>query len=125
MKPIQTTQAPAAIGPYSQGIECKDFLFISGQLGLIPESGQLCEGVEAQTEQALRNLEAILAARHLATRSLLKVSIFVVDLSHFETINRIYASHLIEPYPAREVVQVAALPKGGLVEISAIAVIGE
>lgn len=118
---IQTEAAPAAIGPYSQAVRHNGFLFISGQLGLSPENGTLAAGIEAQTTQCMNNLAAILRAAGLQTSHLLKVSIFLTDLAHFETVNHIYASILTEPYPAREVIQVAALPKGAEVEISAIA----
>lgn len=113
--------APAAIGPYSQAIEIDGFVFCSGQLGLDPATGQLLEGVEAQTERALLNLEAVLAAAGLTTADVAKTTIFLADLANFSQVNAIYGRHMVEPTPARSTVQVAALPRDALVEIEAIA----
>ena len=121
MKPIQTDQAPAAIGPYSQAVSQKGLLFVSGQLGLDPATGALAEGVEAQTRRALQNLVAILAAAGLGTKNVLKTTVYVANMDDFALVNRLYAEVFAPPYPAREVVQAARLPKNGLVEISAIA----
>ena len=121
MKPIQTNQAPAAIGPYSQAISHNGLLFVSGQLGLDPASGALAEGVEAQTRQALRNLVAILAAAGLGPQHVLKATVYVANMDDFALVNRLYAEVFAPPFPAREVVQAARLPKNALVEISAIA----
>ena len=121
MKPIQTDQAPAAIGPYSQAVSHGGLLFISGQLGLDPASGALADGVEAQTRRALQNLVAILAAAGLAPDRVLKATIYVADMADFALVNQLYAEVFRPPFPAREVVQAARLPKNGLVEISAIA----
>jgi 2-iminobutanoate/2-iminopropanoate deaminase len=121
MKPIQTDQAPAAIGPYSQAVSHGGLLFISGQLGLDPASGALAEGVEAQTRRALQNLVAILAAAGLAPDRVLKATIYVANMDDFALVNQLYAEVFRPPFPAREVVQAARLPKNGLVEISAIA----
>lgn len=121
MKPIQTVQAPAAIGPYSQAVSHGGLLFISGQLGLDPASGALAEGVEAQTRRALQNLVAILAAAGLAPDHVLKATIYVANMDDFALVNQLYAEVFQPPFPAREVVQAARLPKNGLVEISAIA----
>ena len=120
-KAVSTTAAPAAIGPYSQAIEIDGFLFCSGQLGLDPVTGQLVDGIEDQTERALLNLEAVLAAAGMTTADVVKTTIFLVDLAHFATVNAIYARHMVEPAPARSTVQVAALPRNALVEIEAIA----
>ncbi len=121
MIPIQTPLAPAAIGPYSQAVSKNGLLFISGQLGLDPASGALAEGVEAQTRQALHNLAAILAAAGLAPSNVLKTTLFLADMDDFALVNHLYAELFSPPFPAREVVQAARLPKNARVEISAIA----
>ena len=121
MKPIQTDQAPAAIGPYSQAVTQNGLVFVSGQLGLDPASGALAEGIEAQTRRALQNLVAILAAAGLGTKHVLKATIYVANMDDFALVNKLYSEVFAPPYPAREVVQAARLPKNGLVEISAIA----
>ncbi|HOE01085.1 MAG TPA: Rid family detoxifying hydrolase [Kiritimatiellia bacterium] len=121
MKPIHTDNAPAAIGPYSQAIEHQGLLFISGQLGLDRVTGELVACTEAQTRLALQNLQAILAAAGLGPQNVVKATIYVANMADFALVNRLYAEVFSPPYPAREVVQAAALPKGGLVEISAIA----
>ena len=118
---IHTASAPAAIGPYSQAIQMGDFLFTSGQLGIIPESGELAQGVEAQTEWALKNLGAILEQAGMSYANVLKTTVFVADLADFAKVNAIYQQYFVGAYPARSCVQVAALPKGGLVEIECIA----
>ncbi len=118
---ISATGAPAAIGPYSHAIGQGDLLFLSGQLGLDPATGELREGVQAQATQAMTNLMAVLDAAGLGPENVLKTTIFLVDLADFATVNAIYGGFFAEPYPARSTVQVAALPKGGLVEIEAIA----
>ena len=113
--------APAAIGPYSQAIAIDGFLFSSGQLGLDPAGGGLLEGVEAQAERALTNLEAVLEAAGLTMGDVVKTTIFLADLGDFAAVNAIYARHVVAPAPARSTVQVAALPLGARVEIEAIA----
>ena len=120
MKPIQTDQAPAAIGPYSQAVTQNGLVFVSGQLGLDPASGALAEGIEAQTRRALQNLVAVLAAG-LGPKNVLKATIYVANMDDFALVNKLYAEVFAPPFPAREVVQAARLPKNGLVEISAIA----
>lgn len=121
MNAIQTDQAPAAIGPYSQAVSKNGLLFVSGQLGLDPAGGALAEGIEAQTRRALQNLVAILAAAGLGPRHVLKATIYVANMDDFALVNKLYAEVFVPPYPAREVVQAARLPRNGLVEISAIA----
>ena len=121
MNVIQTDQAPAAIGPYSQAVSKNGLLFVSGQLGLDPATGALAEGVEAQTRRALQNLVAILAAAGLGTKNVLKATIYVANMDDFALVNQLYAETFAPPFPAREVVQAARLPKNALVEISAIA----
>jgi 2-iminobutanoate/2-iminopropanoate deaminase len=118
---IASSAAPAAIGPYSQAIEIDGLVFCSGQLGLDPVTGNLLDGVENQTDRALLNLEAVLAAADLTMADVVKTNIFLVDLAHFAQVNAIYAAHVIEPAPARSTVQVAALPRNALVEIEAVA----
>lgn len=112
---------PAAIGPYSPAIAAGDELYCSGQLGLDPETGALADGVAAQAEQAIANLGALLTAAGFGFTDIVKTTIFLVDLADFATVNEIYGRALSQPYPARSTIQVAALPKGGLVEIEAIA----
>ena len=121
MQPIQTDQAPAAIGPYSQAVRAGDFLYCSGQLGLEPATGNLAEGVEAQTRQSLANLEAILASEGLGFGDVVKTTIFLADMADFGLVNGIYAGCFKGDCPARSTVQVAGLPKGGRVEIEAVA----
>ncbi len=121
MKPIQTAQAPAAIGAYSQAVSRNGLLFVSGQLGLDPASGALADGVEAQTRRALQNLAAILAAAGLGPQNVLKATVYVANMDDFALVNKLYAEIFAPPFPAREVVQAARLPKNALVEISAIA----
>jgi 2-iminobutanoate/2-iminopropanoate deaminase len=118
---ISTGSAPAAIGPYSQGIRSGDMVFCSGQLGLDPVSGELADGVEAQAERALRNLASVLDAAGLSFDDVVKTTIFLADIGDFAAVNAVYARHMPDPPPARSTVQVAALPKGGLVEVEAIA----
>jgi len=120
-KILFTADAPAAIGPYSQAVQIGDFLFTSGQIGIIPAVGELAEGVEAQTEQAMRNLGAILKENGMNYANILKTTVFVADLNDFAKVNAIYASFFSADYPARSCVQVAALPKNALVEIECIA----
>jgi 2-iminobutanoate/2-iminopropanoate deaminase len=118
---IQTNGAPAAIGPYSQGIRSGELVFCSGQLGLDPATGELAAGVEAQAERALRNLGAVLDAAGLGFADVVKTTVFLADVNDFAAVNAVYASFMPEPPPARSTIGVGALPKGGLVEIEAIA----
>ena len=119
---LSTGEAPAAIGPYSQGIDTGELVFCSGQLGLDPASGVLVDGgVEAQAERSLRNLTAVLDAAGLTFADVAKTTIFLVDMTDFAAVNAVYGRFMPEPPPARSTVAVAALPKGGLVEIEAIA----
>jgi 2-iminobutanoate/2-iminopropanoate deaminase len=118
---VSTTGAPAAIGPYSQGIGADGLVFCSGQLGLDPATGTLVEGVEAQADRALRNLGAVLDAAGLTWADVLKTTIFLADMDDFGTVNAVYGTYMPDPPPARSTVAVKTLPKGGLVEIEAIA----
>ena len=121
MQPVQTDHAPAAIGPYSQAVMKNGLLFISGQLGLDPAAGTLAAGIEAQTRRALQNLVAILKAAGLGPQNVLKATVYVASMDDFALVNKLYAEVFTPPFPAREVVQAARLPKNALVEISAIA----
>ena len=118
---ISTAGAPAAIGPYSQAIAVDGLLFCSGQLGLDPASGNLVGGVEAQAERSMLNLRAVLDAAGLTFENVVKTTIFLADMADFAVVNAVYGRFMPDPPPARSTVQVAALPKGGLVEIEAIA----
>ena len=118
---VSTKEAPAAIGPYSQAIDAGDTVFCSGQLGLDPASGNLREGLEAQTRQSLANLGAVLKAAGLGPERIVKTTIFLVNMGDFAKVNEIYGDFFGSHRPARSTVAVAALPKGGLVEIEAIA----
>lgn len=118
---INTTAAPAAIGPYSQAVRAGDFIFTSGQIGLDPVTGKLVEGIEAQTRQALANLAVILEAAGATLENVVKTTIFLTDMGDFQTVNMIYASEFAADPPARSTVQVAALPRRALVEIEMVA----
>lgn len=122
---ISTSNAPAAIGPYSQAIRAGQFLFASGQLGLDPTSGELREGIEAQTRQALANMQAVLAEAGVTIADVVKTTIFLADMADFAVVNRIYGEVFSHEPPARSTVQVAALPKNGLVEIEMIVFLRE
>ncbi len=111
------------MGPYSQAIKTNGLVFASGQLGLDPASGKLREGLEEQTQQALANLSAVLEAAGANLQDVVKTTIFLVDISQFSAVNRVYGAAFNGVPPARSTVQVAALPLGGLVEIEAIAVV--
>jgi 2-iminobutanoate/2-iminopropanoate deaminase len=114
--------APAAIGPYSPAVLSKDFVFLSGQIPLNPDTGKLVDGgIEQQTEQVLRNVDVILSHLGLSFREVVKTTIFLTDLATFSTVNSIYQKVLGEAKPARSTIQVAALPLGAQVEIEMIA----
>lgn len=119
---INSKNAPAAVGPYVHAVKAGEFLFTSGQIGLIPESGELQEGIEAQTEQALKNLGAVLAEAGMDYSDVIKTTVFLDSIGDFATVNEIYAKYFTGDAPARSCVEVANLPKGALVEIEAIAV---
>lgn len=118
---IQTADAPAAIGPYSQAIQTGNLLLTSGQLGLDPITGSLPEGVEAQAEQALKNIGAILSEAGYTKEDVVKTTVFIRNMGDFGKVNTIYAAFFGDHKPARSCVEVSALPKGGLVEIEVIA----
>lgn len=124
MYAVHTDLAPKAIGPYQQAVWAGSTLFLSGQLGLDPQTGRLCQGVEKQTQQAFANIQAILQAASLDLSNIVKMTIFVKDLQDFAIVNKVMQSIFDEhniAYPARSCVEVARLPKDGLVEIRAIA----
>ncbi len=120
---ILAQNAPAAIGPYSHAVVSGSFVFTSGQLGFDPSTGKLLEGVEAQAEQAFKNLEAVLKASGASLADIVKTTVFLADMKDFPLVNKIYGAHFEGDYPARSCVQVAALPAGGLVEVEAVAVL--
>jgi 2-iminobutanoate/2-iminopropanoate deaminase len=125
-KIISTSEAPAAIGPYSQAVRSGNFLFCSGQIPLDPKSGQIVSGdIATETRRVLDNSGAVLKAEGLAFQNIVKTTIFLTDLGDFQTVNEVYGSYFKQQPPARSTVQVAALPKGAKVEIEAIAVADE
>ena len=122
-KIIATLNAPAAIGPYAQAVDGGSVLITSGQLGLDPTTGELAQGIEAQTRRALENVKAILAQAGLTMDSVIKTTVFLQRMSDFAAMNAVYADFFTQgSYPARSAVEVGALPKGGLVEIECICV---
>jgi 2-iminobutanoate/2-iminopropanoate deaminase len=123
---VQTSAAPAAIGPYSQAIRNGELVLTAGQVGIDPATGELVDGgVAAQAERALRNLTAVLDAAGTSPERVVKTTVFLADMADFAAVNEVYARHFSAPYPARSTVAVAGLPKGALVEIEAIALAGE
>ena len=123
MKPISTSNASAAIGPYSQAVDSgAGLVFLSGQLPIDPATGAFPEGgIQAQTRQSLRNVQAILSAAGLSLAHVVKTTVFLSDMADFAAMNEVYATFFAEPFPARSAVAVKALPKGALVEIECIA----
>lgn len=121
---ISTSNAPAAVGPYSQAVRVGNFVFTAGQIGLSPETGKIVEGgTEAQTRQVMQNLASVLEAAGTGLANVIKTTIFVTDLGEFAAINQVYGSFFSNQPPARSTVQVAALPLGARVEIEAVAVL--
>lgn len=120
VNPVHTDNAPAAIGAYSQATLAEGFLFTSGQLGLVPATGELAEGVEAQARQAFANLEAICEAAGTKLANAVKITIFLADINEFAVVNKVMIEVMAAPFPARSCFAVAALPKGGRVEIEAV-----
>lgn len=120
---INAKNAPAAVGPYVHAVKVGDLVFTSGQIGLIPETGVLAEGIVSQTEQVLKNLGAVLAEAGLTYSDVIKTTVFLDNIDDFGTVNEIYAKYFIGDAPARSCVEVAALPKGALVEIEVVAAI--
>jgi len=121
LQAINSKKAPQAIGPYSPGIKLGDFVYLSGQLGLNPESGELVsESIAEQTTQVMENIQALLAEIGLAMHHIVKTTVFLSDLADFAAMNEVYAGYFTAPYPARSTVGVAALPKGAKIEIECL-----
>lgn len=119
---VQTKDAPAAIGPYSQGIVSGGFLFVSGQIPIVPGTGEILKGsIEEETEQVLKNVLGVLKAADVSSDDVVKTTIFIKDMNQFAAINQVYAKFFKEPYPARSTVEVARLPKDVRIEIEVIA----
>ena len=121
MKTVSTNKAPAAIGPYSQAQIVGDLVFCSGQIPVIPETGALAQGLEAQANQVFKNIAALLTAAGSDISKVVKTTVFIKNMDDFAAINAIYAQYFTEPFPARSCVEVARLPKDALVEIEVIA----
>lgn len=122
-KIISTSEAPAALGPYSQAVRVGSTIYCAGQIPLDPKSGQIVDGdVKVQTRRVLDNITAVLKAERLTFDHIVKTTIFLIDLGDFQTVNEVYGSYFKQAPPARSTVQVAALPKGARVEIEVIAV---
>lgn len=121
-KAISTDKAPAAIGPYSQAIEVNGMVYTSGIIPVVPSTGEIPSGIEAQAEQAIGNLAALLKESGTSTENVVKTTVFIKDMNDFSKINEIYAKYFVGVYPARSCVEVARLPKDVLIEIEAIAV---
>lgn len=119
---LATEQAPAAIGPYSQGIAAGETVYVSGQLPLDPATGAFPEGIAAQTAQSLKNIQAILAQQGMTLANVVKTTVFLADINDFAEMNEVYGEFFTQPYPARSAVQVAKLPKDAPLEIECIAV---
>ena len=123
MKEIQSTAAPAAIGPYSQAIEANGMVFASGQIPIDPSTGNIVEGgIEQQTHQSLRNVKAVLEAAGTDLAHVVKTTVFLSSITDFANMNEVYAQYFSQPFPARSAVAVKDLPKGALVEIEVVAV---
>ncbi len=120
-QPIATTNAPGAIGPYSQAIDAGAFVFISGQIPVNPANGEFPEGITAQTAQSIANIKAILAEAGLSIDNVVKTTVFLADMNDFGAMNAVYADNFTAPFPARSAVAVKELPKQVLVEIEVIA----
>lgn len=122
MKVISTQNAPAAIGPYSQGLNSGNLVFVSGQIPVDPKTGLMAETIEEQAKQSLTNLKSILAAEGLEMKNVIKTVVFLSDLADFPKVNAVYETFFTAPYPARSCVAVAGIPKGAKLEIECIAV---
>ncbi len=122
VKQLSTANAPAAIGPYSQGLEVGNLVFVSGQIPVNPQTGTMADTIEEQAAQSLTNLKNILAESGLTMNDVIKTTVFVQDLGDFPAMNAVYETFFTQPYPTRSCVQVAAIPKGAKVEIECIAV---
>jgi len=122
---VETTEAPKAIGPYSQAVVVNGFVYTSGQIGSDPKTGTLAEGVEAQSEQVLKNIAAVLKASGSSMANVVKTTVFLADMNDFAAMNEIYLKHFKSPFPARSTVQVARLPRDAKIEIEVVAVLNK
>ena len=120
---ISTPHAPSAIGTYSQAVRCGDTIYLSGQIGLDPETMQLVEGIDAQGKRVFDNLKAVAEAAGGSLDDAAKLTIYLTDLAHFAKVNEIMAAYFKQPYPARAAIGVASLPRAALIEADAILVI--
>ena len=118
--PVNTSDAPAAIGTYSQAVRAGDTVYVSGQIGFDPATMQLVEGIEAQIHRVFKNLAAIAGAAGLGLERAVRMTVYLTDLGHFAKVNEIMAQYVREPYPSRVAIGVASLPRGALVEIDCI-----
>lgn len=121
MKEIQTNNAPAAVGPYSQAVVTNNMLFTSGQIPVNPLTGEIPDGIEAQANQVFTNLKNLLEAAGTNIAKTIKTTVFIQNMDDFAKVNQIYEAYFSEPYPARSCVEVSKLPKGVLIEVEAIA----
>ena len=122
---LASSNAPAAIGTYSQGIRVGDTVYLSGQIGLDPQTMQMAEGIEAQINRVFLNLDAVANAAGAGLKATVKLNVFLTDLGHFAKVNEIMARYFEQPYPARAAVGVKELPRGALVEMDAVLYLGE
>ncbi len=122
-KAVETADAPKAIGPYSQAIVANGFVFAAGQVGTDPKTGVLAFGIEAQLEQTLKNIAAVLKASGSSMENVVKATVFLADINDFAKMNEIYGKHFKAPFPARSTVQVARLPRDAKVEIEVVAIV--
>ena len=118
---VKTNKAPSAIGPYSQGIQVGNLFFFSGQIPLHPETGEMPDGIIAQSKQAFENVKGLLESQNLDFENVVKTTVFLDNMDDFATVNEIYATYFKEPYPARSAIEVAKLPRGALIEVEVIA----
>ena len=121
MKEIKTNRAPAAVGPYSQAVISGNTIFTSGQIPINPQTGEIPRGIEEQARQAFENIKNLLEASGTSIDKVIKTTVFIKSMDDFSKLNEVYAMYFTAPYPARSCVEVAALPKGVLVEVEAIA----
>lgn len=117
---IETAAAPQAIGTYSQAVRCGDTVYLSGQIGLDPETMQMVEGIDAQIHRVFGNLQAVAAASGGSLDHAVKLTVYLTDLAHFARVNEIMATYFAQPYPARAALGAASLPRGALIEVDAI-----
>ncbi len=122
---IHTTHAPAAIGTYSQAIQTGNTVYLSGQIGLDPQTMQLVDGIEAQIRRVFDNVKAVCEAADGSLADIAKINIFLIDLSNFQLVNQIMGEYFAEPYPARAALGVASLPRGALVEMDGVMVLAD